>query len=743
MLLSLVGCHAVRFAAPPARLDDLPWGDAVADRMALSARDQAERGNPRAALTQLDALLASQPGHVDARRLRQDVLRERGRRGLLTHEAEQALAADPGSAAAHYLYGRIALDRDRKLHAFARAAELAPASIWPWLGLAHTLRDRDPERAGELYARLFAASGGHPLVGVAYAAVLREQQRLPEAEAVYRRLQGDPRIAGVGDLGLAQVALARDDRGAAWGALLRAWRQRPFDAGVQALVHGWLEAGARDDQVAQLVDALREAPQRFAALARSGVPLATALLQRSGQLQAARSALDARQPTARQPVLRRQQRRLALALGDVAAFLEIVRADVPLHVVDHEPNQVRGRWLSLVRGPWHAGEPLATPAQTVALLEALRAVGWLHEAELLASVAERRWPAAAVAIAMVRDEVRTEIAFEAGVRRLLYQGYQTGDASVLPVVIERLRELSLRVLGRDVVGRPTIFSAPLVGEMVDPFSGELAAHFDRYNKHFVLGRRAGGTAEGLLLARLSLAELPAVAELALPARCFEVVGIDRDVRSLAGVLGGDLAGVALLNHFLVDFDAVREWAHGIAERRRVAAEDGGALAQDPLPRPDEHDPFDAAWRLALQSPVADTELDAAVLDTIRHHERQHLVDSYRYLPVENNLWRSLGLLLEFAFSPSAIEAEMERRAELASLALSPHTELVLAHIADFLGDGSVRSPHHQGFSALARELCGALRELGVPADDATPGRWHRVPRALVQAAARRLLEQLP
>jgi len=75
-----------------------------------------------------------------------------------------------------------------------------------------------------------------------------------------------------------------------------------------------------------------------------------------------------------------------------------------------------------------------------------------------------------------------------------------------------------------------------------------------------------------------------------------------------------------------------------------------------------------------------------VLDMIRAHERRHLVDSFHYMPIEQHLLRGAGLLLQFGISPGAIEAEMERRAELAALALSPHTELVLAHIVDFYGD---------------------------------------------------------
>lgn len=743
LLASLTACHSLP-DGPPATLVDLPWRANPLDEKALAARSLFEQGQQRVALARIDEVLAANPRHVDAQRLRQDLLRERGRRGRLWCEAEEALLRRPDDAMAHYLFGRIVADPERKLESFARAARLAPDSLWPWLGLAHTLRFHAPARSVEIYDRLYVASEGHPLVGIAYAAALREEQRHDEAQAIYRRLQAAPEVPGVGDLGLAQSLVAQDRRAEAWPALLAALRQRPHDPAVQGLLRGWILAGASQDQVAQVFDVLREDPGRVHAFGGGdGETLLAELLLRMLQPQAALSLLEAAHVSARQPLLRRLQRRLLLALGETAAFLNLVRTDVPAWLVGAEQNQLRGRWLTLLHGPWHAGEPLASVEQSVGLLEALRGVGWLVEVETLAAVALRRWPDCAAPLVALRDEARRELAFEAGVRRLLYQGYEAGDRGGLQTVLDQVRELSQRLLGNDVVGDPVVFSVPMVGEMLDPFTGGLAEHFARYNRHFVLGRRSGGTAEGMLFTRLSLRELPAQPELALPARCFEVVGIDRDVRALAGVLGGDIAGVALLNHFLVDFDAVREWARTVADRRRIAVEDGLALCTDPLPRSAGEEPLDVAWRLALASPVQDNDLDAAVLDTIRQHERQHLVDSFHYLPVEDNLWRSLGLLFQFGLSPSAIEAEMERRAELAALAVSTHTELVLAHIADFLGEPGADSPHHEGFAELGRQVTAELQALGVSAEGAAPSRWHTVDRGLVRQAAQRLLARLP
>ncbi|MCA8966611.1 MAG: hypothetical protein KDC48_17150, partial [Planctomycetes bacterium] len=305
------------------------------------------------------------------------------------------------------------------------------------------------------------------------------------------------------------------------------------------------------------------------------------------------------------------------------------------------------------------------------------------------------------------------------------------------------RELSQQVLRRDVVGEPEVFSAPLVGEMIDPFAGAFAEHLARYNRHFVLGRRSGGTAEGMLFVRLSLADLPDSEVLDLPGRCLEVVAIDRDVRALAGVLGGDLAGVALLNHFLIDYDAVVDWADGVQRRRRIAREDGMALVTDPLPEVPVPGALDAAWRLSVASPVPDEQLRQAVLDMIRVHERQHLCDSFHYLPIGDNLWRGLALLLQTGVSPVAVEGEMERRAELAALARSPHTELVLAHILDFYGSPPLDSPHHRGFSELVEQLRDRLLAAGVPPEATWPARWHELDMQLLRDAAAALLAELP
>lgn len=737
-------CQTIDPGLPPARVDVLPWGDAPADRLSWSARQSVERGEPEDALMRLASILATEPRHVDAHRLRQDLLRQRGRKGRLLIEAHKAVYDRPADGLAHYLLARITDDPKAKLAGFEKAALLCPEAVWPWLGLAHTMRGVDHPRALEIYERLYEASAKHPLVAVAYASALREAKRLDDAAEIYRRMRGNPLMPGVGDLGLAQVMLAGEDRKPAWSALLEALRSRPFDPGVQALVHGWLETAVSPDQAQQVVDILREDGARLLAFGGSaGAPVLAELLQKQGQPLAARAVLEAQLAKRATPALRRMYRRLLLALGEVDAFVAEVVAHIPMHVVDVETNQVRGRWLHLLRGPWVDGAALQDASRTAALLAALRDVGFLVEVEQLCETALRRFPERRAEWRGLQNEARRELAFEASLRRLLYQGYQTQDTVELAVVVERIRELSNRVLGKDVVGEPPQFSVPMVGEMLDPFVGGLAEHLARYNRHLVLGRRAGGTAEGLLVTRLLVAELPAQPKQELRSRCYEVVGIDRDVKALGGVLGSDLAGVALLNHFLIDHDAVVDWALGLAERREIARRDGLALLQDPVPASDSLQPIDVAWRLSVQSPVEDEDLNAAVLAMIRDHERRHLVDSLHYMPIESNLLRGAGLLFQFGLSPAAIEAEMERRAELAALALSPHTELVLAHIVDFYGDPPLSSPHHKGFSELLEQLHAQLLADGVAEELCWPSRWYELDMAVVRKAAVTLLDELP
>ena len=131
--LSLMGCVLNRVASPPSHFVDAPTGQSSIDRSVREARRLRERGDARAALVAVEAALEQDSDHIDGNRLRQDLLRQRGRLGLLLCESKQRLAARPDDAIAHYLHGRVTSFAADKKAMFERATELLPDSFWGWL----------------------------------------------------------------------------------------------------------------------------------------------------------------------------------------------------------------------------------------------------------------------------------------------------------------------------------------------------------------------------------------------------------------------------------------------------------------------------------------------------------------------------------------------------------------------------------------------------------------------------------
>lgn len=736
----MTACSSVGTGSlPPLRLRDLPASSGPVHERIAEARRLGERGRQDAALALLRDVIRDDPRNVDAHRARQDLLREQGRIGLVLQEARDRVAAWDGDATALYLEGRVQRSPDASRARFEEAIARDPSSFWGWHGLAFSMRASDPAGARALYERLYRATSAHPLVAVAYASHLRATDDVAMAAQIYAQLRARDDMPGVGDLGLAETLL-RGERGQeGFGALVRSMMSRPWDPGVRRLVELLLEVGVRDAAVEQMVHALWGGSERAADFAGAGgAEVAARLYERAGDLPSALAVMRLA-PEDAPAALVRAERRLTLATGDVRGYLDRLRAVAREDLLADETNQVRGLWRTLLDGPWHAAaDPLADPAHAVGLTDALLRVGLLDEAQLMASlgltVHDGRRTAAR--LDAMRNEARRELAFEAGLRDRLYRGY-VGESGSLRELLDDLRTLSLSLFGEDVVGEPDTFVVPLVGRLVDPFGEGLAAHFRRYNRHLVLGQRAGGPPEGLLFTRVSVRFLEPGGPLPLVGQTREVLGEGRQVRSLNGVLGGDLAGVALLNHYVIDLDAVTDWARSLRTRRSAALGRGGELLADPVPAfVDPEDPVDVAWRLGAVSPVEDTALDAAVLDMIRWHERAHVVDSFRYLPPERNLARVLGLLFGQGFRPASVEAEMEGRAELAALAFSDHTELVLAHVASFLEDDLPGSAHADGFGRLARRLNDALAARPDLASMARVSRWHDVPAAEFRKIAR-------
>jgi hypothetical protein len=660
--------------------------------------------------------------------------------GLLRTEAEKRLAAWSDAAEAHYLLGRISPLGPGQALRFRQVIDRKPDSFWGWLGVAFSQRWQDPRQAVSTYRSLYEASDGHPLMAFAYAATLRELRLYDEALEVYDELKDVDGYLARAELGRAETLLSMDREDESWLATIAAMRDRPFDSGVHRLLGLRLSRGLSAAQVDQVIDVIWEKPERLRLMVSSGgATILAGILETSGMVHASLAALSAGGSVPREAVVRRRWRRLLLGSGDLVGFLEDLSESIPDFIIDDERNQIRGAWVRLLNIEWDIVDDAKDLQAHTELCKALLAVGMHYEADIVASMGLTRCAGDRAALAKLQEELRRELAFEGAVRRLIYRGYVAHSSPSLELVFAEISRLSEEILGRDVVGEPEIFQVPLVGRMVNPFSPGLGAHFASQNKHLVLGQRQSGPIEGLLLTRLSVRSLEQDDALPLASPCIQVVGENREIQVRSGILGGDLAGIALLNHYVIDFDSVRDWATGLIEQRRIAAEDGNSILEDPVPEDcDELDPVDVHWRLPLLSEVQDEDLLGAVFDMICWHERAHLVDSFYYLPPASNLLRVFGLVVTHGFNPISIEAEMEARAEAIALASSPHTRLVLAHIASLLESGEL-STHGIGLSRLAQHINAALAT-GSDPKAGRASRWHEVDPERVRSIARGLLK---
>lgn len=732
----------------PAQLRDVPNANDALDARLAAGRRLLDQGQPLEALAVAEEVLLEQQDHVGAERLRHDVLRYRGRRGLLFHELDLRLAARPADADALYLRARLLPEGDAKNALFAEALRAGPDSFWCWLGHAFANRHTDPLTSLRTYAALHGIAKEHPLVANAWIRTLLDHKRPTLALPICERLRQRADEPGLGSLRLAETLYDLERAREAWPALLDALKLRPGDPDVRQLVTRFLGAGIPDEEVMGLTDLLQADRQRLLAFRRGGGELVLAAMAiRLGNPMAARRILEGPEGSPpSDPQARRAWRRLLIGTGATKRFLDDLAATFPAPFLANERNRVRGPWKQLVHGPWRGLEdPLADPARGLELAQALVHCGLLREADLVLDAIALRGagiePARAAACDALQNEIRKEIAFEGALQRILYHGYKRPESPrSLDEVLVDVRRVSREILGRDVVGTPRVRSVSFVGTMIDPLGPGLPEHLARYNRHLILGQRAGRPVEALLLTRLSVSDLEEHALLPLPTRCAEVVGENREIRSLTGVYGGDLAGVALFDHYLVDMDSVREWADNLRAHRRIAREDGLALLRDPVPSSGGAlDPHDVDWRLAVLAQENDQDLDLCVFDMIRWHERAHLVDSFHYLPLGANLWRVAGLLGRNLLSPAAVEAELEGRAELASLAVSPHTRLVLAHIASFLDGDEEHSAHVRGFRALARAIAQEAQRRGAHALRAAE--WHLLEPDLAKGIAIDLLRR--
>ena len=133
-------------------------------------------------------LLQSAPDYVEAHRLYIDLLAAQGRAEDAIHFYRLALDANPGSAAAHYLYGRATNAPSIAEGEFRKAIELDPDFAWAHHGLGAALAMKgDPEGGIAEFERAIALRPDMTDAHNHLANLYLSQEREDDAIAAYRR----------------------------------------------------------------------------------------------------------------------------------------------------------------------------------------------------------------------------------------------------------------------------------------------------------------------------------------------------------------------------------------------------------------------------------------------------------------------------------------------------------------------------------------------------------------------------
>jgi hypothetical protein len=244
-------------------------------------------------------------------------------------------------------------------------------------------------------------------------------------------------------------------------------------------------------------------------------------------------------------------------------------------------------------------------------------------------------------------------------------------------------------------------------------------------------------------------------DLPLLGQCREVVIEDKYFSNADAVGISDPAGIALWNHYVLDLRSMRRWTSDLVEiRDLLTAEGTQAVLDDPFPRVAPLDftrPSQVNWKLtaraAMQDGWNDERIWREVYRLLQLHERAHLVDAHRFLPVIHNLGRALWLFGAADLSAESLQSNLEARAECAALAYGADPFLTLAHLSAFVADpsGAQEGVHHIGFRRLLERIVELWHRDGAPGavdpEANLVAQLHRMPRDKIVQYARQLVRE--
>jgi tetratricopeptide (TPR) repeat protein len=734
----LLGVLLLPFLAACALQGGEPWDEPLYATdlyaQALRADLLQNQGDYEAAERITSELLELEPDFVPAWRLRQEYLRTHGHVAQAWAELRELRQRYGENPVTHYLEGRLLADARKQGQHFLQGLMRWPDSFWLRYASNWSLSNR-PETSPALAARLLLPSALDSRVpwapiSVRMANLLKAKspdalrERLRE---LHRRFPFDGRIA----LGLA-LSSPRDIKldliaEAVEGGLSR-------EALITAI------AGLAPRTRAVMFARLRQQPRSVERLLRGGAVLALAdlalrcghvrqaedWLRRASELRRANSARTAQQARAQVTQLP-EDLLLGLLLdrGELAEAGRRLHAELSQAERDFGQSDLRERFAPLFARP---GEELFVPASALdaeRLLDALLRIGQGELVERLAPGLAERFPAAATTLTSYADEARRFGDFYDRVLMMLSPVDREGRSvlgSGMQKALDQLRELSQDVLGSDVVGTPRLLSFPLAGTFLDPFGPGLPEWFARHGRYLLLGQLMGEPVGALIGPKLGERRLEPIRGLQLAVDSREVVLRYKEFVSFQRLDTTSVAGLAIWNHFLLDADSAARWTSGAwLQSERYGQVDGAVAPSGPVvaalcfDRPCQVD-WRILFRLRNDRGWDRRRMFREVLRLLRLHERAHLVDAQRYLPVTSHLGGAFSLFVRAGFSFEGLLANLEMRAECAALAYGADPQLTLAHIAEFHRAylRGARTQHAKGFSELARRLVEKWAADGAP-----------------------------
>lgn len=669
------------------------------------------RGSAELAIRSYRQAIVGAPEFVEAHRAYQNLLLLRHRRGDLVREYRELLAAAPGSAPRRYLLGRLWSDRRRQLEAFDSALLADPTLYFANIGVGYVSLDLgDSERArwafrraADLAPERVEARQGQLLTLVARGDPREAGLRVELAE---RLLEDDP-----GDV-LAERVLLQQHLDAieyptACAEAVRFVQDAPSQDAAD-LVHSVLDHYASSADLLAARDGL--APLDLAT-DRAGLRLLALVEERAGDPRAAlHRVLRAPPRIVDDPDIAALRQRLRLQTGDVAGFTAEVfarRFESGFDLADAGTSRDRfAAVLAALRSEPLSGEPAERA------IDGLRSAG-LHEAAIELARAALAVDPGQASIEARLAELLAHRRFIAELRQFFEQEYVSADFLGIDGVIDRLRELSRRSLGEDILDPVVQKDFFPIGLFLDPDpanGGGLARYFDRFGTFALIGKRIAGPSEAYVMRRIATSR-PIVDG----SPVYRVLGENLLVPSRAEFFGAEIAGFAFQSFIALNADRVRS----SAQRAFALYDDFGAellddaldVAQDADERRDLSEPLSLAVRChyrALQRFLAAggerRQLPGLLLDAVEAHERAHIRDATRYLPILKDIGGKLRLLWKHRFSSARVEAWLEQRAQAVALVDAVSPMAVLASTVYFLPERNVSPPHSQGYHDLVRQM---------------------------------------